>query len=271
MLQNIPLLATFFGDPAAGTTLLVERLVFDGGHLRARGFRDDDLSKLVAERPSNLFMRYVERHIKGSCTIASVSKQCSVDEGLLVNLVDDQSYRDVLQTSHADVFCVCINEKTLGRKALEPLLAFRVPFIVVVVSKMDLVSRQESFEETKRRVLEMVESMDTREKCIVVLPVSALDAENLSKHSDKLGFWTGQLLVWKGISRHVRSMYDCFRFAAELRDAERAALSTGPVRFYIDGVYRIKGVGDLVTGVLVSGRLQKQCKGDKHLVVPRFF
>merc|ERR1712195_268035 len=90
---------------------------------------------------------------------------------------------------------------------------------------------------------------DFIEKNTPVMPISGWMGDNLLKKSDNMGWWKGNDVVVGKETIHVDTMYDVFdKF---FRVPERP--SSAPMRMPLSGIYKIKGVGDVLAGRVEQG------------------
>ena len=68
--------------------------------------------------------------------------------------------------------------------------------------------------------------------------------DNLLKKSENMGWWKGMDVCVGKETIHVDTLYDCFNNF--FRVPERP--SSAPMRMPISGIYKIKGVGDVLAG-----------------------
>merc|ERR1712179_524391 len=91
---------------------------------------------------------------------------------------------------------------------------------------------------------------DFVEKNTPILPISGWMGDNLLKKSDKMTWWSGMdVLVGSSEKLHVTTLYDVFNNF--FRVPERP--SSAPMRMPISGIYKIKGVGDVLAGRVEQG------------------
>merc|ERR1711934_694665 len=94
--------------------------------------------------------------------------------------------------------------------------------------------------EMKSMLVKVGWKKDFVEKGTPVLPISGWMGDNLLKKSDNMGWWAGM---------EVTTLYDVFdKF---FRVPERP--SSAPMRMPISGIYKIKGVGDVLAGRVEQG------------------
>jgi len=83
------------------------------------------------------------------------------------------------------------------------------------------------------------------------LPLSGWIGDNLITKSDKMAWWSGQdILIGKKVKLHVDTLLDCLNEMVKppARDIKK------PLRMPVNGVYKIKGVGDVITGRIEQGQ-----------------
>merc|ERR1712151_1373472 len=86
---------------------------------------------------------------------------------------------------------------------------------------------------------------------VPVLPLSGWMGDNLNKKSEAMGWWSGADVIVPGTKdkMHIDTLYDCLNGLCSPpgRDA------TSPMRMPISGIYKIKGVGDVLAGRVEQG------------------
>jgi len=90
---------------------------------------------------------------------------------------------------------------------------------------------------------------DFVEKNTPVMPISGWMGDNLLKKSDNMGWWKGMDIACGKETIHCDTLYDVFNNL--FRVPERP--SSAPMRMPISGIYKIKGVGDVLTGRVEQG------------------
>ena len=136
--------------------------------------------------------------------------------------------------------------KLLGLLGIEQL--------IVGVNKMDSVDWSESrFNEIKSEMLKMIQVAGFKPKKVAFIPYSGFKGENLVKPTDKMPWYKG----WEAnISPTEKvsgvTLYDALEKLA--RPPKRN--SEGAVRVPINGIYKIKGVGDVITGRVEQGTIR---------------
>jgi elongation factor 1-alpha len=136
--------------------------------------------------------------------------------------------------------------------------------LIVGVNKMDSCDWSEQrFNEIKEEMTKMITVANFKPKQVAFIPYSGFKGENLVEPTDKMPWYKG----WKAnlnkdtVVEGV-TLYD----ALEKLVKPPKRNETGPLRIPINGIYKIKGVGDVITGRIEQGTLNA---GDVVRVVPR--
>jgi len=90
---------------------------------------------------------------------------------------------------------------------------------------------------------------DFVEKNTPVVPISGWMGDNLLKKSENMAWWKGMDVVVGKETIHIDTLYECFNNF--FRVPERP--SSAPMRMPISGIYKIKGVGDVLAGRVEQG------------------
>merc|ERR1711988_2000164 len=90
---------------------------------------------------------------------------------------------------------------------------------------------------------------DFIEKSAPRLPISGWMGDNLLKKSDNMGWWTGADVLCGKETIHVDTLYDYLDKVARVPERPTSA----PMRMPIPGIYKIKGVGDVLAGRVEQG------------------
>merc|ERR1712196_558624 len=128
--------------------------------------------------------------------------------------------------------------------------------LIVGVNKMDTdVAKysEERYVEIRDEMRNMLTKVGWKKdfvaKSVPVLPISGWMGDNLLKKSDKMPWWSGQEIEAKGGKLQIECFLDCVEKMASRPDRNPEA----PMRLPISGVYKIKGVGDVLTGRVEQG------------------
>merc|ERR1711920_1207784 len=142
----------------------------------------------------------------------------------------------------------------MGHSRLINLLG--VKQIVIGVNKMDCDTagyKQARYDEIGNEMKSMLVKVgwkkDFIEKNTPVMPISGWMGDNLLKKSDNMTWWKGfDVLVGKE-TIHVDTVYDCLDKMCRVPERPTDA----PMRLPISGIYKIKGVGDVLAGRVEQG------------------
>jgi elongation factor 1-alpha len=136
--------------------------------------------------------------------------------------------------------------------------------VIVGINKMDNTSPtpylQSRFDEIAGEVLVMLKTAGYKEdkikKEFPFIPISGWEGDNLVKKTEKMPWYKGIDLVIDGANIHVDTLKDCFNDACfPPKRTDEAAMRT-----CVSGVYKIKGVGDVITGRVEQGAILKESK-----------
>jgi len=134
--------------------------------------------------------------------------------------------------------------------------------LMVAINKMDCDQAKYSEKHFKDLLKELKAVMvkagwkkDFLEKSVPFIPLSGFEGQNLMKKSDKMDWWKGNDIttVW-GEEVHVDCIYDFLEKCVKAPDRNYDA----PLRIPIAGVYKIKGVGDVLAGRVEQGILKNE-------------
>jgi len=136
--------------------------------------------------------------------------------------------------------------------------------IIVGVNKMDSCDWSEQrFNEIKEEMSKMLQQAGFKPKQVPFIPYSGFQGENLVEKTEKMPWYKG----WKAnLSKDEAiegvTLYDALEKLARppVRYPDRA------LRIPINGIYKIKGVGDVITGRVEQGTINA---GDSVRVAPR--
>merc|ERR1712028_133000 len=102
---------------------------------------------------------------------------------------------------------------------------------------------------------------DFIEKNTPVMPISGWLGDNLTKKSENMGWWSGVDVAVGKETIHINTLYDV------LNDFYRVPPRpcSAPMRMPISGIYKIKGVGDVLAGRVEQGQVKP---GEEVLFLP---
>jgi len=140
--------------------------------------------------------------------------------------------------------------------------------LVVGVNKMDCDIagyKQSRYEEIRNEMQSMLVKVGWKKQFVAqsvpVLPISGWIGDNLLKKSDKMGWWSGVDIVIGKEKHHIDTLYDCLNNMVTL--PERC--NDKNLRMPLSGIFKIKGVGDVLTGRLEQGTVKP---GDECVFLP---
>ena len=127
--------------------------------------------------------------------------------------------------------------------------------LIVGINKMDTVNWSEDrFNEVKDELQKMIASAGYKPGRVPVIPFSGFHGENLIEKTDKMPWYKGwKVPIGKDKFAEGHTVYDALERMA--RPPKRNV--EAPVRVPVNGVYKIKGVGDVITGRVEQGVLRK--------------
>ena len=123
--------------------------------------------------------------------------------------------------------------------------------LIVGVNKMDSCDWSESrFNEIKDEMTKMIQQAGFKPKRIPFIPYSGFKGENLVEKTDKMPWYKGwKANISKDEAAEGFTLYDALEKLA--RPPKRA--EDKKVRIPVNGVYKINGVGDVITGRVEQG------------------
>jgi len=272
------------GHVDAGKSTTTGRLIFELG-----GIPEREMDKLRTEaknlgKESFAFAFYMDRQKDERArgvTISCTTKEFYT-ESYHYTIIDAPGHRDFIKNmitgaSQADVALLMVpsdgnfaaaiargNHKrgevqgqTRQHARLINLLG--VKQLIVGVNKMDCDVAgygQERYDEIKNEVKNMLGKVGWKksfvEESVPILPISGWMGDNLLKKSDKMAWWKGADIKVGKETIHVETLLDALEKMVKppVRDSSKA------MRMPVSGVYKIKGVGDVITGCVEQGVVQ---------------
>jgi elongation factor 1-alpha len=129
--------------------------------------------------------------------------------------------------------------------------------LIIGVNKMDCdVAKygQPRYTEIRDEMLNMLGKVGWKQEflneSVPILPISGWIGDNLIAKSDKMAWWTGvDVKTAKGDKVHVHTLLDALNdyVVQPTRETDK------PLRLPISGIYKIKGVGDVLAGRVEQG------------------
>jgi len=141
--------------------------------------------------------------------------------------------------------------------------------LIVGVNKMDCDVAKYSEEryneirdEMKNMLMKVGWKKDFVANSVPVIPISGWMGDNLLKKSENMKWWNGQDIVTLGGEKmHIDKLLDCLNDMAKppQRDTDK------DMRMPVSGIYKIKGVGDVLAGRVEQGEV---CKNTDVIFMP---
>merc|ERR1712146_365295 len=97
--------------------------------------------------------------------------------------------------------------------------------------------------EMKSTLIKVGWKKDFIEKNTPMMPISGWMGDNLLKKSDNMAWWKGAEML------HIDTLYDALDKMCRVPERPVSA----PMRMPISGIYKIKGVGDVLAGRVEQG------------------
>merc|ERR1712216_297553 len=270
------------GHVDSGKSTTTGRLLFELG-----GIPERELEKLRAEadalgKSSFAFAFYMDRQKEErerGVTISCTTKEFFTDKWHYT-IIDAPGHRDFIKNmisgaAQADVALLMVpadgnfttaiqkgNHKqglvqgqTRQHARLINLLG--VKQVIVGINKMDdkvAGYKEERYKEIKDEMFNVMSKVGWKkpflEGSVPFLPISGWVGDNLIKKSDNMSWWKGaDVETTSGKKIHVDTLVDCLNSMIERPDRD----TTSPLRLPISGIYKIKGVGDVLAGRVEQG------------------
>lgn len=267
------------------------------GHLlfKLGGISEREMEKLQAEADSHgkssfAFAYYMDKgkeERERGVTIDCATKEFFTDS-FHYTIVDAPGHRDYIKNMISGAGCADIalllvpaekggfekaiskgNHKTgevqgQTRQHARLLNLLGVNQLIVGVNKMDSCGWSEDrFREIESNMSKMISDAGYKPGRVPIIPYSGFLGENLIEPTDKMPWYKGwEVPISKTEKVKGTTLYDALEKMARMpkRNTE------GPVRVPINGVYKIKGVGDIITGRVEQGVLNV---GDTVSICPR--
>jgi len=270
------------GHVDSGKSTTTGRLIFELGGLPER-----ELQKLKDEadrlgKSSFAFAFFMDRQKEErerGVTIACTTKEFFTDKWHYT-VIDAPGHRDFIKNmitgaSQADVAMIMVpadgnfttaiargNHKageiqgqTRQHSRLINLLGVKQIYIGVNKMDCDVAGyKKDRYDEIANEMKNMLQKVgwkkDFIEKNVPFMPISGWMGDNLLKKSDKMTWWSGlDVLVGESEKIHVETVYDVLDKVCRIPERPKNA----PMRMPISGIYKIKGVGDVLAGRVEQG------------------
>lgn len=137
------------------------------------------------------------------------------------------------------------------------LLGFKQ--LLVAVTNMDSSVanyNQNHFYDIKQKVIQMLIKTGWKkefiEECVPIIPIASnYNGDNLFTRSEYMPWWTGcHVKTLSGNSIHAHTLSDVFD-----KILPKHEIDDKPLRMAVTGLYRIKGIGDVFTGIIKQGKV----------------
>lgn len=281
------------GHVDAGKSTTTGRLIFELGGIPEREMQKlkDEADKLG--KGSFAFAFYMDRQKEErerGVTIACTTKEFFT-ETKHYTVIDAPGHRDFIKNmitgaSQADVALLMVpadgnftaaiakgNHKTgevQGQTRQHAVLInlLGVKQLVVGVNKMDCSTagyKQSRYEEIRDEMAHMLMKVgwkkDFVKKSVPFMPISGWMGDNLITKSTNMDWWKGVDIEVDGEKLHV----ECLKEVLEKMVRIPKRPTDKPMRTPISGVFKIKGVGDVLTGRVEQGQVKP---GDEVVFIP---
>jgi len=271
------------GHVDSGKSTTTGHLLFELGGIDAR-----EMEKLKAEaerlgKGSFAFAFYMDRQKEErerGVTISCTTKEFFTEKWHYT-IIDAPGHRDFIKNmisgaAQADVACLMVpadgnfvtaiqrgNHKAgeiqgQTRQHARLINLLGVKQLAVGVNKMDCDTagyKEDRYTEIRDEMRNMLQKVGWKKdyiaNSVAVVPISGWCGDNLIKKSTNMGWWNGMDIaeVVSGEKVHVDTLLDVFDKWARppQRDTDK------PMRLPISGIYKIKGVGDVLAGRVEQG------------------
>jgi len=272
------------GHVDSGKSTTTGRLIFELG-----GIPEREMAKLREEaaalgKSSFAFAFYMDRakeERERGVTIQCTTKEFFTDK-YHYTIIDAPGHRDFIKNmisgaAQADVAMIMVpadgnfttavqkgdikagevQGQTRAHARLINLLG--VKQVMIGVNKMDSDTagyKEERFQEIASEMRHMLVKVGWKEDYVMnqvpVIPISGWMGDNLITPSTNMPWWKGQDVTVGNGTVHVGTILDCLNNFVQLPERKVDA----PLRVPISGIYKIKGVGDVITGRIEQGVLK---------------
>jgi len=269
------------GHVDAGKSTTTGRLLFELG-----GLDDRTLTKLKAEAEAQgkasfafaFFMDKSKDERARGVTISCTTKEFYTDN-YHYTIIDAPGHRDFIKNmisgaAQADVALLMVPANKGGfetsiqkgnhkkgevqgqtRQHARLLHLLGVDQVIVGINKMDDKSvgyKEERYKEIEGEVNKMLTKIGFKTKKIPFIPISGWKGDNLLEKSDNMKWWKGFKVKVKKEKVEGTTLLDALNKVATVPKRP----SKLPLRMPVSGVYKIKGVGDVITGRIEQGKLK---------------
>lgn len=248
----------FAGHLDHGKSTLVGRMFYDLGLISAQALERLKRHAEAVEMPSCYLAFFTDTSLserERGMTIETAFRGFDT-ESKRFNIIDVPGHKDFVKNmisgaAMADVAVLVVDGAWTANQGAAPqtkehlvlLNAFGVKHLIVAVSKLDVVNfDQEKFEYCQQVVDDFMAKIAYKpEPNAVFIPISALDGDNVVKHSERTPWYTGPTL---------------FEALDAIPPVKRA--TDLPLRMPIQRVFGIPGVGSVTAGMIETGVVRPQ-------------
>jgi len=269
------------GHVDAGKSTTTGHLLFELG-----GLDDRTLTKLKQEAEAQgkgsfafaFFMDKSKDERARGVTIACTTKEFFTDN-YHYTIIDAPGHRDFIKNmisgaSQADVALLMVPANKGGfetsiqkgnhkkgevqgqtRQHARLLHLLGVDQIIVGINKMDDKSvgyKQSRYKEIKSEVTKMLTKIGFKTKKIPFIPMSGFKGDNLTTVSENMDWYKGFEVKVKKEKVKGHTLLDALNSVVKVPKRP----TKKPLRMPVSGVYKIKGVGDVITGRIEQGQLK---------------
>jgi len=119
-------------------------------------------------------------------------------------------------------------------------------------------------DEMKNMLIKVGWAKEFVDTCVPIIPMSGWKGDNLLEKSTNMAWWKGVDVKpdLKGTAIHVETLMDALDKLAQAPKRKEDA----PLRMPLSGCFKIKGVGDVITGRIEQGKVKD---GDEVVFLPR--
>lgn len=215
-------------------------------------FFTDNYHYTIVDAPGH--RDYIKNFVTGSS---------QVDVGLLMVPADGNFTTAIARGDHS---AGEIQGQTRQHARLLNLLG--VKQLIIGVNKMDSDTagyKQERFEEVRDEMINMLVGVGWKKEFVVnsvpIIPISGWQGDNLIKQSPNMPWWTGVDMEVNGGKVHVHTLLDALNNMVYIPERKLDV----PLRMPVSGIYKIKGVGDVITGRVEQGQIKP---GEEVVFIP---
>jgi elongation factor 1-alpha len=281
------------GHVDAGKSTTTGRLIFELGGIDERAMQKLKDEAKVLGKESFAFAFYMDKSKEERArgvTIACTTKEFYTPS-YHYTIVDAPGHRDFIKNmisgaSQADVCLLMVpsdgnftaaiargNHKAgevqgQTRQHARLINLLGVKQLIVGINKMDCDLagyKQERYNEIKDEMASMLVKVGWKKEfvknCVPFMPISGWMGDNLLKKSDKMAWWKGADVKSQKKPVHVDTLLDCLE---NMVKPPKRALKKA-LRMPVSGVYKIKGVGDVITGRVEQGKVSP---GEETIFLP---